>query len=402
MTVITGRRAYDSPGIRFARRELWHGIEIIRLATMGLGKDGRWTRSVDIAIFLVLCACRLLRLPRPDVVVALTSPPLISFLGAWFARLRGSRFVYWVMDLNPDEAIAAGWLRPGSPAGRLLESMSAFSFQRADTIMALDHFMGSRILAKGVPPERVVVIPPWSHDEQVVFDPIGRDRFRKQHGLSGKFVVMYSGNHSPCHPLDTLLEAARQVASDSTLAFCFIGGGSQWRKMQKTRLPPNVLLLPYQPLNALSASLSAADLHVVVMGTDFVGLVHPCKIYNILRVGAPVLYLGPRPSHISETLEAAAGELPFATASHGDPGAVVRQIQTLRRTRVETTRRIAPQLTEGFSRGTLLPRLLAEIEGRHPEVRPAGQACVTSVPVPVTPGSNSGPVPAEMTRPRPS
>jgi hypothetical protein len=65
----------------------------------------------------------------------------------------------------------------------------------------------------------------------------------------------------------------------------------------------NLLCLPYQPLGSLAGSLSAADLHVVVMGEAFVGLVHPCKIYNILSVAAPVLYIGPQPSHVSDIME---------------------------------------------------------------------------------------------------
>src|SRR6266699_3329465 len=68
--------------------------------------------------------------------------------------------------------------------------------------------------------------------------------------------------------------------------------------------PTNIVCLPYQPLSALAGSLSAADLHVVVMGEPFVGIVHPCKIYNVLAVCAPVLYLGPRPNHVTEILDA--------------------------------------------------------------------------------------------------
>ena len=30
---------------------------------------------------------------------------------------------------------------------------------------------------------------------------------------------------------------------------------------------------------------------------------HPCKIYNILSVAAPVLYIGRRPSHLSEIVD---------------------------------------------------------------------------------------------------
>jgi len=62
----------------------------------------------------------------------------------------------------------------------------------------------------------------------------------------------------------------------------------QWIQARATlggsRKRANVLCLPYQPLNQLAASLSAADAHAVVMGEAMLGLVHPCKIYNILAV----------------------------------------------------------------------------------------------------------------------
>src|SRR5439155_2433474 len=51
--------------------------------------------------------------------------------------------------------------------------------------------------------------------------------------LDDKFVVMYSGNHSPCHPLDTLLEAARRLEKERDIVFCFVGGGSEWAKIKE-------------------------------------------------------------------------------------------------------------------------------------------------------------------------
>jgi hypothetical protein len=270
------------------------------------------------------------------------------------------------MDFNPDEALAAGWLRPNSLAARLLDRMSRFSLRQAKKVVALDRFMRDRIIAKGIPPDKVVVIPPWSHDTEVKFDAEGREQFRKAHGLDGKFVVMYSGNHSPCHPLATLLAAAARLAPDPGMVFCFIGGGSEFRKIQRLvagqRTAPNILCLPYQPLDQLAASLSAADLHVVVMGSAFVGLVHPCKIYNILKVAAPVLYIGPRPSHLSELLDALHPEYPRSSAGHGEVDRVVEQIETLRRQSGLTNRLTPAPGRSLFSKEVLLPRLIGALE----------------------------------------
>ena len=374
VTVITSRRAYDDPAKIFPKQETWRGIRISRISSTGLGKSAKWRRAVDFGTFILSCIWRLLFLPRHDAVVALTSPPLISFLGAWISKLRGSRFFYWVMDFNPDEAIAAGWLRQESLLAKLLERMSRFSLRQARTIIALDRFMRDRIVAKGIPPGNVLVLPPWSHDNEVKFDARGRDAFRKAHGLDDKFVVMYSGNHSPCHPLSTLLAAADQLRSDPDILFCFIGGGSEFHKIRErvravpssdSSSPPgssNILCLPYQPITALSPSLSAADLHVVVMGNPFVGLVHPCKIYNILAVGAPVLYIGPETSHLSEIASAARGELPFFLVRHGNVEQAVIAIQQCRRVALESSRPAAPAIRSSFSKHTLLPKLISELE----------------------------------------
>src|SRR5690349_23577238 len=106
---------------------------------------------------MATCTLRLLTFKRFDVVVALTSPPLISFLAAVFVKLKGGRFCFWVMDLNPDEAIAAGWLDEDSVTSRLLQRMLRYSFRAARQTIVLDRFMKERVLAKGVDPARVTI-----------------------------------------------------------------------------------------------------------------------------------------------------------------------------------------------------------------------------------------------------
>lgn len=351
VTVVASDRGYDDPSKHFKRREYWKGIDIIRIPAASFGKSSRWRRVLNFGSFMLLCSFRLLVLRRFDVVVALTSPPLISFLAAIFVKLKGGSFCFWVMDLNPDEAIAAGWLEPNSATSRVLQRMLNYSVKVASRTVVLDRFMKERVVAKGVDALRVAIVPPWSHDDQVVYSATGREAFRQRHGLSDKFVVMYSGNHSPCHPLDTLLDAARALEEKSEILFCFVGGGSEQAKVREAGLG-NVRCLPYQPLNELSNSLSAADLHVVVMGEKFVGIVHPCKVYNILSIGAPVLYIGPEPSHVTDI---ATQHGQFFLTRHGDADAVVRAIANARQHK-------RPLSVKSFSKQTLLSELIAHVE----------------------------------------
>lgn len=367
VTVVTGRQAYDNRQTTFAPRENWGGVEIHRVYSTGYRKKTKWRRAVDFGSFILSCCVRLAMLPRHDVVVALTTPPLISFIGAWRARFWRARFCYWVMDFNPDEAVAAGWLRADSATARILERMSRFGLRRADRIIALDRFMRDRIEAKGIAPEKIAVIPPWSHDDEIAFDPAGRKGFREAHGLEGKFVVMYSGNHSPVHPLDTLLRAAEALRGNPHIVFCFVGGGGEFGRVQlwAKEGKGNALCLPYQPLDRLAASLSAGDLHVVVMGSSFVGLVHPCKIYNILAVGAPALYIGPEPSHVTEILNGLGQGHPWASCPHGDVHRASCQILRLKE-RARHASREVPAGAAAFGKSALLPRMIGELEGVRP------------------------------------
>jgi hypothetical protein len=115
-------------------------------------------------------------------------------------------------------------------------------------------------------------------------------------------------------------------------------------------------------LDQLSGSLSAADLHVVVMGDAFVGLVHPCKIYNILNVGAPVLYIGPRLSHVSEIAAAAEGEVRCLSAGHGEVDLVVKHILRACEEAPRLSRHGSSRGLSLFSKESVLPKLIAELE----------------------------------------
>jgi glycosyltransferase involved in cell wall biosynthesis len=363
VTVIASDRGYDNPAVRFSRRETWKGITIIRIASLSLGKEAKWRRALSFASFLLNCSLRLLLLPRFDLVVALTSPPLISLLGALFVRAKGGRFFFWVMDLNPDEAIAAGWLREQSFTAKSLRSFLRYSLRHADRVIVLDRFMKQRIL-NHIPEDRITVLPPWAHDNAVCFDLAGRQDFRERHHLFRSFVVMYSGNHSPCHPLDTLLEAALRLSQKSEIAFCFVGGGSEQTKVKAFAARHqlrNVTCLPYQPLEKLSGSLSAADLHTVVMGDDFTGIVHPCKVYNILSIGSPFLYIGPKESHITEIASQSGNGLGFYSARHGEVDRVVAHITEAARTTFLRSNG-SLDLAGKFARNTLLPRMIELIE----------------------------------------
>ena len=329
--VLTSARGYEDASIKYPLRENIGGVEVRRVPLGSFGKKSLPLRVFGTASFMLQVLFRALFMPDLDAVFFSTSPPLVGVIACVLHWVRRVPIVYWAMDLNPDQLIAMGKLEPASIVARALEFANRIILRESSLVIALDRFMADRLAPRGRGVrEKTLVLPPWFQEDQTEPPAEGQNPFRARHGLDGKFVVMYSGNHSPANPLTTLLRAAVELKDDPELRFVFVGGGTGKREVEQIiarENPGNIVSLPYQPLAELGKSLSAADVHVVSLGDAMVGIIHPCKIYGAMAVGRPILYLGPRPSHVSDLVERHAIGW---HVSHGDVGGAVSTIRSIR------------------------------------------------------------------------
>ncbi len=137
VTVLCSAHGYDSPSLCFPPKERWKGVDIVRVAGTRFGKTAKWRRALDFASFLAQCAWHAPRLGRFDAIVALTTPPLISTIGVACKFLSHGRLIYWTMDLNPDEAILAGWLDETAWTARALTFIQNFSLHHSDAVVGV-------------------------------------------------------------------------------------------------------------------------------------------------------------------------------------------------------------------------------------------------------------------------
>jgi len=309
VVVLTSDRGFDDPTQRFSSHEVVGGVEVRRLPWSHFGKSSITVRLLGAASFCLQALLRGLFLPHLRAVFVTTSPPMGSLVGWLLSLLRRVPMDFWVMDINPDQAVRLGLAKAGSFAVRLFDFFNRCVLRRARHVIALDRYMAETLRAKLPGQERAIeVLPPWPMEDHLKSVAHSENPFRRAQGWEDKLVVMYSGNHSLAHPLDTLLEATRHFRDDPRLVFAFIGGGLGKQQVEAfiaQEQPSNVVSLPYQPVDQIKYSLSAADVHVVAMGEAMVGLIHPCKVYGALSLARPVLYLGPKHSHAGEMLELA-------------------------------------------------------------------------------------------------
>jgi hypothetical protein len=327
--VYTANRGYDDPTIRYPKREIINGVDVRRMTLSSFGKKSIPTRLLGTASFMVQALFRGLLMPNLAGVLFSTSPPLIGIVATAIHMFRGVPLAYWAMDLNPDQLLALGKISRGGLTARFLEAANRTVLQNSALVIALDRFMADRLRHRAKLRDKLVVIPPWPHEQVLEPVPHETNPFRIRHGLQDKFVIMYSGNHSPSNPLTTLLDAAVKLKNDPKIRFLFVGGGIGKKEVERYTLEhnlTNVISLPYQPLADLRHSLSAADVHVVSLGDEMVGIIHPCKVYGAMAVSRPILYFGPKPSHIADLLDTHQFGL---HVSHGDVSGAVNAIQQL-------------------------------------------------------------------------
>lgn len=384
VVVLTSARGYDDPSVRYPRRETRRGVEIRRLPLSSFGKGSIAIRLFAQSLFMIQAVLRGLFTPGITAILVSTSPPFAGFGGRVLGFLRGVAYVWWVMDINPDQMVRSGRISERSFAARAFDWLNRQTIRGARSVIVLDRFMRDTIWRKAEAAGKTIVSPPWAHDNVLEDVPRDANPFRTRHGLDGSFVVMYSGNAGYSSPLDTLLEAAKRLEHDPRLKFVFIGGGVVKKEidaMVAREKPPNIVTLPYQPFSELRYSLSAADVHVVSIADEAIGVVHPCKVYGALAVGRPVIALAARESYVGDIL--AGGDIGWVV-EHGDVDRLVGILEGLPGTApavVAGMGRAARQAAATtFSRATLLGRVCDAIAGCAARPSPAAAESSRSPP----------------------
>ena len=299
VTVLTTRSVAESP-----RREVLGGVQVRRVRTLAFTRAAVWKRALSYLSIYPAFLFAGFRLPRPDVIVTMTDPPLHLTLGPVLKRYHRCRLVHWAQDLYPEVAEELGVLPRNGLAARLLRTFSSWGLRSCDAVIAIGECMRQRLLNRKLNPAAVEMIPNWALSAVEATAP-EVDDFRRQHGLMNRFIVMYSGNFGLAHTFGALLEAAREIESRlPEVCFVFVGDGSTLDQVKMaSRDRNNVRFLPMQPQGGLATSLGSADIHVATMRDEVVGLVVPSKVYGVLAAGKPCVFIGPRESEAARLID---------------------------------------------------------------------------------------------------
>lgn len=324
--VVTSRDEYAKPERPAPVDPEKVGVEVYRTPSLAGGTIRR-AKLLRQVWFYLAATLRLLAAPPPDLYVVQTTPPLIPACVALVARLKRRPYAVIAQDIYPEIVAVHGMLDPSGLAYRIVKAVIDRAYRGAVGVISLGPYMTRRLLGKGVRPEGVTEISNWGIGELAPWS--GPNALRREWGLEGRFVVLYSGNMGLGHEFETFLEGALAARAElPDLVVVFVGGGPRREEIVSwTRAHGAadwVQFRPYQPQDRLRESLGVADLSLVTMREGWAGLVVPSKVLGILAMGSPALYVGPE-SDVSELLERFCAGLRVSNGDvEGVKGAILR------------------------------------------------------------------------------
>lgn len=294
VTVICGKSYHvgNDENSSLIKRESYKSIEILRTSGTTLPKKNLFFRLINLGTyFLNAFFAGFLVKQKPDVVVALTDPPLLGLHGIFFSIWHRAKFIYYCKDIYPDVGMITGKLRHPVYIF-ILKIANNLSFKFAKRIICIGEDMKEKIESKGDFREKIEIVHDWANTKELYPIDSNENPFIRKHNLKNKFIIMYSGNIGLTQGLDRIIKIAEKFNKNERVKFLLIGEGADKENLQKLVIKKelnNVIFLPYQPKEELKYSLSAADIHLITFQKGLAGVIVPSKVYGILACGRPFI-----------------------------------------------------------------------------------------------------------------
>lgn len=164
---------------------------------------------------------------QPDILHA-HSPVLDALPAVRAGRRHGIPVVYELRALWEDAAVDHGTTREGSLRYRASRALETYALRRVDHVTTICEGLRNEIVARGIAPERVTVIPNAVDTAAFGFRAAADAGLRRQLALDGATVIGFAGSFYGYEGLDLLIDAMAQLkASHADLRLLLVGGGPQ-------------------------------------------------------------------------------------------------------------------------------------------------------------------------------
>jgi glycosyltransferase involved in cell wall biosynthesis len=228
---------------------------------------------------------------KPDVFIASSPHLFLAYAGLILAQLRRIPFVFEVRDLWPDSLVKMGGVKDGKVL-RALIWMEQQLYQKSDQIIVLTEHQRQYITERGIPLEKIDLIPNGVVVDSWQSTPGRRAEYRKKMGLSETdYVAIYTGAHGPANALEYVVRAGEHLPDG--ISIVLIGDGPEKERLKKLKTDlglSNVHLLDPVPKAEIFDYTDAADCGIISLADNevFRGA-RPNKLFDYAFLGKPII-----------------------------------------------------------------------------------------------------------------
>jgi glycosyltransferase involved in cell wall biosynthesis len=270
------------------------GIDVRRVWVKASPQKTYRSRLAFYTSFMVTAGLAGLFLARGRYdVLYVDSPPLLAGgAGLAISYLRRIPMVFEVCDLWPESAVVLGEMK-NPKAISLATKLEEACYRHSHKIVVVTKGIEDRLRQRGVPGEKLALIPNGATTDFFDFSPEAHLRIRTELGLEHKFIAGYAGLHGLAQGLETIVEAARLLLDEPEYHFVLVGAGptrTQVMALAQQYALQNITFIPEQPRTSIPAYLSAADVALIPLKRVelFEGAL-PSKLFDAWACRRPVI-----------------------------------------------------------------------------------------------------------------
>lgn len=290
-----------------------NGVKIIRVQVPEFIKSSKISRIKNIVVYFFGALRASHKAGKQDYIFTISQPPVLGgMLGIFGKWQKHAKMIYCIQDFNPEQIIAVNYSK-NKLLLKMMMAIDKFSCYHSNLVITVGRDLVDTLKNrfKGQMLPKYTMINNWIDEKEIY--PLPEDNahvvaFKKQYGLEGKFVIMYSGNIGLYYDLENLIKILKQfrkgytqkrvyeqgprTADGREVVFVFVGAGSLLNKLvvySKQHHFENILFIPYQKKEDLIYSLNSGDVHWCVNAKGIKGVSCPSKAYGIMGVGKPII-----------------------------------------------------------------------------------------------------------------
>lgn len=305
VNVICGSSNYQSKNLN-TNKELKKEINIIKINTPSLNKNNIFFRIILFLYFTFSVFLKILfSVKKNDTLTIVTNPPTLLVATAFLKRFLNFKLIIILQDIFPENAAISGIINKKSFVYKFSLMAMNSAYTKADKLIACGTDMAQHFINKGIEESSIYVIPNWA-DQELIESNLKTNRNNYFNlNLSDKVVLEFAGNIGRVQGLENFLKIFN-MSNNKKLVLIIIGDGANKKKLEDYVIQNKIINVHFfssKPRAQQSYFLNCCDIGLVTLCDGMLGLGVPSKVYNIMSMSKPILYIGDSNSEIDNYIK---------------------------------------------------------------------------------------------------